>query len=57
MSNVYDDVAELQTQVAELQTQVARWKIESNGRIIMVFAESQSEATHWFALDTTFLIN
>lgn len=36
---------------------VARWKIESNGRIIMVFAENQSEATHWFALDTTFLIN
>lgn len=35
MSNVYDDVAELQTHVAE----------------------SQSEATHWFALDTTFLIN
>lgn len=24
MSNVYDDVAELQTQVAELQTQVAQ---------------------------------
>lgn len=36
---------------------VARWKIESNGRIIMLFSYDQVESTHWFALDTTFLIN
>ena len=35
---------------------IARWKIETNGNIIMVFSETQSEATHWFALDTTFLV-
>lgn len=36
---------------------IARWKIETNGNIIMVFSETQSEATHWFALDTTFLVD
>lgn len=36
---------------------IARWKIETNGDITMVFSEDQSTATHWFALDTTFLVN
>ena len=57
MANVYDNVAELQTQVATLQSTVARWKIESDGDIVMVFVENQSEATHWFGLDTDFLVD
>lgn len=57
MANVYDNVAELQTQVAALQSTVARWKIESDGDIVTVFAENQSEATHWFGLDTNFLVD
>ena len=57
MANVYDNVAELQTQVAALQSTVARWKIESDVDIVMVFAENQSEATHWFGLDTNFLVD
>lgn len=36
---------------------IARWKIESDGDIVMVFAENQSEATHWFGLDTNFLVD
>lgn len=36
---------------------VARWKIESDGDIVMSFCEDQPEATHWFALDTSFLVN
>lgn len=36
---------------------IARWKIETNGNIIMVFSETQSEATHWFGLDTSFLVD
>lgn len=36
---------------------LARWKVETDGKIIMVFAESQSEAAHWYALDTSFLVN
>lgn len=35
----------------------ARWKIESDGDIIMVFSESQSEASHWYGLDTSFLVD
>lgn len=36
---------------------IARWKIESDGDIVMVFSEDHATATHWFALDTTFLVN
>lgn len=36
---------------------IARWKIETNGNITMSFCEDQPEATHWFGLDTSFLVN
>lgn len=36
---------------------IARWKIESDGDIVMVFSEDQPAATHWFALDTNFLVD
>lgn len=36
---------------------IARWKIETNGNITMSFSYDQPEVTHWFALDTTFLVN
>lgn len=36
---------------------IARWKIESNGNITMLFSYDQSDATHWFALDTSFLVD
>lgn len=35
----------------------ARWKIETDGDVVMVFSEISSEAAHWFALDTTFLVD
>jgi len=36
---------------------IARWKIESDGDIIMSFSYDQPEATHWFALDCNFLVD
>lgn len=36
---------------------IARWKIETNGNITMVFSYDQSDATHWFALDTNYLVD
>lgn len=36
---------------------IARFKIESGGNIVMMFAENQPESTHWFSLDTSFLLN
>lgn len=47
MSNIYDDVTELQSQVAQLQTTVS----QLNSRLV------KTEATHWFGLDTSFLVN
>lgn len=48
----------LQNKTASGNTPMAaRWKIESDGDIIMVFSETQSEATHWYGLDTSFLVD
>lgn len=49
MSNVYDDVAELQTQVAALQSQVAQLQgtvTNINTKLNTYAAENQSETTH-----------
>lgn len=36
---------------------IARFKVETDGDIVMSFSYDQPESTHWFALDTTFLVD
>ena len=36
---------------------IARWKVETSGAITMSFCEDQPTASHWFAIDTSFLVN